>query len=67
MVLYERVQRGTEYARQVHSMYESSKTVMRYAAGVTDGFKVEAGLHQASALSPFSFAMVMDRLTDEVR
>jgi hypothetical protein len=25
------------------------------------------GLHQGSALSPFLFAMVMDRLTDKVR
>ena len=30
-------------------------------------FKVEVGLHQGSALSPFLFAMVMDRLTVEVR
>lgn len=34
---------------------------------LTDGFKVEVGLHQGSALSPFLFAMVMDRMTDEVR
>ena len=37
------------------------------AIGITEGFKVEVGLHQGSALSPFVFAMVMDRLTDEVR
>ena len=34
---------------------------------VSDGFKVEVGLHQRSALTFFLFAMVMDRLTDEVR
>ena len=28
---------------------------------------VRVGLHQWSALGPFLFAMVMDRLTDEVR
>ena len=33
---------------------------------MTHGFKVELGLHQRSALSLF-FAMVMDRMTDEVR
>ena len=33
----------------------------------TDTFKVEVGLHQGSALSPFLFAMEMDRLTDEIR
>lgn len=28
---------------------------------------MKVGLHQASDLSPFSFAMVIDRLTDEIR
>ena len=42
--------------------------VLRYGAlGLTDGFKVEVGLHQRLFLSPFLFAMVMDTLTDEVR
>ena len=40
---------------------------MRCALGVTEDFKVEVGLHQGSALSPFLCVMVMDRLTDEVR
>ena len=40
---------------------------MRCAVDMTEEFKVGAGLHQGSALSPFLFAMVMDRLTDEVR
>ena len=48
-------------------MYEDSITTVRCAVRMTEGFKVEAGLHQGSALSPFLFAMVMDRLTDEVR
>ena len=43
------------------------KAVMRCAVGVMDGLKVEAGLHQGLALSPFLFAMVMDRQTEEVR
>ena len=51
----------------VQDIYESCKTVVRCAVGVTEEFKVEVGLHQGSALSPFLFAMVMDRLTDEVR
>ncbi|KAI5620951.1 protein lifeguard 3 [Silurus asotus] len=43
-----------------------SQTV-KCAVGTTDWFKVEVGLHQGSALSPFLFAVVMDRLAYEVR
>ena len=48
-------------------MYEGSKTVVRCTAGTTESFKVKVGLHQGSVLSPFLFAVIMDRLTDEVR
>ena len=48
-------------------MYRKSKTVVRRAVGTTESFKVKVGLHQGSALSPFLFAVIMDRLTDEVR
>ena len=34
---------------------------------MTDGFKMEVGLHQGLALSYFLFPLVMDRLTDEAR
>ncbi|XP_078802158.1 uncharacterized protein LOC144991892 [Oryzias latipes] len=55
-----------KYVRVVQDMYERSMTVVRCAVGQTEEFKVEVGLHQGSALSPFLFAMLMDRLTDEV-
>ena len=48
-------------------MYEGSETVVRCAVGTTESFKVKVGLHQGSALSPFLFAVLLDRLTDEVR
>ena len=51
-------------------MYEGSETVVRCAVtavGTTESFKVKVGLHQESLLSPFLFAVIMDRLTDEVR
>ena len=48
-------------------MYEESETVMRCAIETTESFKVKVGLHQGLALSPFLFAVMMDRLTDEVR
>ena len=48
-------------------MYEESETVVRCTIGTTESFKVKVGLHQRSALSPFLFAVIMDRLTDKVR
>ncbi|KAK3548852.1 hypothetical protein QTP70_021037 [Hemibagrus guttatus] len=56
-----------KYVRVVQDMYERSRTVVRCAVGQTEEFKVEVGLHQGSALSPFLFAIVMDQLTEEVR
>ena len=48
-------------------MYEGSGAVVRCAVGTTESFKVKVGLHQGSVLSPFLFAVVMDRLTDKVK
>ena len=56
-----------KYVRFVQDMYEGSKTVVRCAVEITKSFKVKVGLHQGSALSPFLFAAIMDRLMDEVR
>ncbi|KAK3545483.1 hypothetical protein QTP70_007728 [Hemibagrus guttatus] len=56
-----------KYVRVVQDMYERSRTVVRCAVGQTEEFKVEVGLHQGSALSPFLFAIVMDQLSEEDR
>ena len=56
-----------KYVRLVQDMYEGSETVVRCAVGTTESFMVKVGLHQGSALSPFLFAVIMDRLTDKVR
>ena len=40
---------------------------MRIAAGLIEEFKVGVGLHQGSALSPFLFAIIMDKLTEDIR
>ena len=56
-----------KYVQLVQDMYKESKTVLRCAIGTTESFKVKVGLHQGSALSLFLFAVIMDRLTDEVR
>ena len=56
-----------KYVRLVQDMCEISKLVVRCAVGTTKSFKVKVGLHQGSALSPFLFAVIIDRLTDKVR
>ncbi|KAK3572629.1 hypothetical protein QTP86_001136 [Hemibagrus guttatus] len=56
-----------KYVRVVQDMYERSRMVVRCAVGQTEEFKVEVGLHQGLALSPFLFAMVIDQLSEEVR
>ena len=56
-----------KYVQLVQNMYEGSETVVRCAVGTTESFKVKVGLLQGSTLSPFLFAVIMDRLTDEVR
>ena len=56
-----------KYEKLVQDKYEESETVVRCAVGTTESFKVKVGLHQGSALSPFLFAVIMERLTDEVR
>ena len=53
-----------KYVQLVQDMYEGSETVVRCAVGTTESFKVNVGLHQGSVLSPFLFAVIMDRLTN---
>ena len=53
-----------KYVQLVQDMYEGNETVMRCAVGTTKSFKVKVGLHQGSALSPFLFTVILDRLTD---
>ena len=53
--------------RIVQDMYYDSITAVRCAVGVTEVFEVKVGLHQGSALSPCLFAMVMDRMADDIR
>ena len=56
-----------KYVRLVQDIYEGSETVVRCAVGATESFKDKVGLHEGSALNPFLFAVIMDRLMDEVR
>ena len=56
-----------KYVRIVQNVYDDSTTAVRCAVGVPEGFEVKVGLHQGSALSPCLFAMVMDRMTYDIR
>ena len=42
---------ANKYVRLVEKMYESTMIVVRCVVGVSDGFKVEVGLHHGSTLS----------------
>ena len=53
--------------RVVMDMYDGARTAVRSSAGLTEEFEVGVGLHQGSTLSPFLFAIGMDKLTEEIR
>ncbi|XP_060184057.1 uncharacterized protein LOC132613816 isoform X1 [Lycium barbarum] len=55
------------YIRVIKDMYEEAKTRVRTVGGDSEHFPVVMGLHQGSALSPFLFALVMDRLTRQIQ
>ena len=56
-----------KYIRLVKDMYHQCETAVRCAAGTSEPFAVEVGLHQGSAFSPFLLAIMMDSLTENIR
>ena len=56
-----------KYIRLVNDMYHQCETVVRCAAGRSEPFAVEVGLHKGSVFSPFLFAIMMDSLTENIR
>ena len=67
MVLYKKIRNTVKIYAIVQGMYEESETVVRCTIGTTESFKVKVGLHQGSVLSPFLFAVIVDRITNEVK
>ena len=55
------------YVKLITDMYRGCKTKVRSAAGESNRFNVDVGLHQGSALSPYLFLILMDVLTEGVR
>ena len=55
-----------KHVQLVQDMYGGNETVVRCAVEITESFKIKVGLHQESALSPFLFAVILGRITDEV-
>ena len=56
-----------KYIRLVKDMNHQCETVVKCAAGTSEPFAVEVGLHQGSAFSPFLFAIMMDSRTENIR
>ena len=55
------------YIRIIKDIYHGATTNVRSAAGLTEKFRVGVGLHQGSVLSPFLFAIIKDKLTEDIR
>jgi hypothetical protein len=47
-------------------MYDNVVTSVRTSDVDTNGFAINIGLHQGSALSPYLFALVMDEVTRNI-
>ena len=48
-----------KYVKLIQDMYRGCQTKVRRAAGESGSFKVDVGLHQGSALSPYLFLILM--------
>ena len=55
------------YIRIIKDIYNGAITTVRSAAGLTEDFKVGVELLQGSALSPFLFAIIIDKLTEDIK
>ena len=53
--------------RSVISLHEGVKTRVRVNSELSEKCEVKVGLHQGSVLSPFSFAVVVDVVTEFAR
>ena len=55
-----------EYVRLIKDMYEDCSTAVNTCVGSTEEVRIDVGLHQGSALSPFLFIVILDVITEEI-
>ena len=53
--------------KMVKTTYKEATTRVRTHYGDTEEFRIDVGLHQGSALSPFLFFTIMEMLTERAR
>jgi hypothetical protein len=51
----------------IQDMYEGSRTSIKSLYGVIENFNVGVDVHEGSALSPYLFSVVMDRITRDIQ
>ena len=55
-----------KYVKLIQDMYRGCQTKVRSAADESGSFKVDVGLHQGSALSPYLFLILTEGVRKEV-
>jgi Reverse transcriptase (RNA-dependent DNA polymerase) len=57
----------TKYVTLIKDMYTNIMTSVRTYNGESNAFLIKIGLHQRSALSPYIFTLVMDKVTNDIQ
>jgi hypothetical protein len=58
---------STKYITLIKDIYDNVVTSVRTSDRDTNDFPINIGLHQESALSPYLFALVMDKVTRDIQ
>ena len=54
------------YIKLIQNMYDDTKTVIRTPYGISEGFLINEGVHQGSALSPILFLTAINEVTTQL-
>jgi hypothetical protein len=58
---------SSKYISLIKDIYDNIVTSVRISDGDTNDFLINIGLHQGSALSPYLFALIMDKVTRDIQ